>query len=254
MTDTEEYSGFRVVEKLECQIQAMEAELADLQLNISIRRKRNMKNADPLLLQGKQLDAEAKLYKTSVPDIDLKDRGVSYFLAVGALEKEISDLKDYRKVLDKRVETNEAIVSELQQNLDETMQVVERFQKLAEDKQNESSKVDKEEAETADRMKLENDLRKTRQLTKEFKLFLKEYINKIGTQEEGIEEDRVPLGLLLQELWREWNISDKDGWINIEDLDFDVREQDVAKLLASEVIKQRKEDQAIQMVDFTMRY
>ncbi len=37
MTDTEEYSGFRVVEKLECQIQAMEAELADLQLNISIR-------------------------------------------------------------------------------------------------------------------------------------------------------------------------------------------------------------------------
>ncbi len=73
-------------------------------------------------------------------------------------------------------------------------------------------------------------------------------------QEEGIEEDRVPLGLLLQELWREWNISDKDGWINIEDLDFDVREQDVAKLLASEIIKQRKEDQAIQMVDYTMRY
>ena len=44
----------------------------------------------------------------------------------------------------------------------------------------------------------------------------------------------MPLGLLLQELWREWNISDKNGWINIENLDFDVREQDVAKLLASE--------------------
>ena len=117
-----------------------------------------------------------------MPDVDVKDRGVSYFLAVGALEKEISDLKDYRKVLDKRVETNEAILSELQQNLDETKQVVERFQKLAVDKEHESSKVDKEAAATADRMKLENDLRKTRQLTKEFKQFLREYINKIGKQ------------------------------------------------------------------------
>ncbi len=37
MSDIEEYSGFRVVEKLECQIQAMEAELADFELCISIR-------------------------------------------------------------------------------------------------------------------------------------------------------------------------------------------------------------------------
>ena len=41
MSETEEYSGFRVVEKLENQILAMEAELQDLQLNISIRYKIN---------------------------------------------------------------------------------------------------------------------------------------------------------------------------------------------------------------------
>jgi len=253
MSETEEYSGFRVVEKLENQILAMEAELQDLQLNISIRRPK-ANTMDPLLVQGKQLDAETKLYNSSVPELDSKDKGVSYFLAVGALEKELVDLKDYRKVLDKRVEGNESIISELTQDLADTKKVIERFEQLAAEKAVESSQVDIEEVEAAHSLKLENDLRKTRKLTKELKNFLREYINKVGTQEEGIEEDHVPMGMILQELWKEFMTNDKDGWINIEELEFDVREQDLAKLLSCQIIKQRKEDQAIQLVDYTMRY
>jgi hypothetical protein len=33
------------------------------------------------------------------------------------------------------------------------------------------------------------------------------------------------MGMILQELWKEFMTNDKDGWINIEELEFDVREQ-----------------------------
>ena len=101
---------------------------------------------------------------------------------MGALEKELVDLKDYRKVLDKRVEGNESIISELTQDLADTKKVIERFEQLAAEKAVESSQVDIEEVEAAHSLKLENDVRKTRKLTKELKNFLREYINKVGTQ------------------------------------------------------------------------
>ena len=62
------------------------------------------------------------------------------------------------------------------------------------------------------------------------------------------------MGILLQELWSVFFLNDKDGWIKLEELDFDVRSEDVGKLLACEIIQQRKEDMAIQLVDYTMRY
>jgi len=258
MVELDSINGASILDQLVDQIQAMETELAEVKQSIDISRSRQSKEQNPLLDEAKQLDAEANTYKTSVPDLASKDTGVSYFLAVGALEKEISDLKDYDKHLDRRITVNNDIINELNQDEKESQQVIDKLEKLVSEKvaadDTEASKTVLEKRKAEANLTLENKVRQTQLVTRQLKLFLKEYINKIGTQEEGIEEDKVPLGVLLQKLWGEFNTNDTAGWIHIQDLEFDVREQDVAKLLQCQVIRQRKEDDAIQLVDFTMRY
>eukprot|EP00088_Acartia_fossae_P063084 TRINITY_DN7666_c0_g1_i1.p1 TRINITY_DN7666_c0_g1~~TRINITY_DN7666_c0_g1_i1.p1 ORF type:complete len:276 (-),score=87.96 TRINITY_DN7666_c0_g1_i1:438-1205(-) len=255
MSDIEEFSGGRVLEKLEAQIQAMEMELAEVNANIEARKSEKVpSDADFLVSQAKALDAETQEYNNTVPELDTSDKGVEYFLAVGALEKEIADLKVYGNIVDKRLEDNNLIIGELKQDLAETKLVIDKVKALAAEKQAERSKMDVDSVKATNNLQLENNIRATKKVTSEFKSFLKDYINKIGTQEEGILENHVPLGILLQELWLKFFLDDKDGWIKLEELDFDVREGDVAKLLACEIIQQRKEDMAIQLVDFTMRY
>jgi len=258
MAELDDINSASVLDQLVDQIQAMETELAEVKQSIDISRSRQSKEQNPLLNEAKQLDAENNTYKTSVPELASKDTGVSYFLAVGALEKEIADLKDYDKHLDKRITVNTDIINELNQDVKESQQVIDKLVKLVAEKvaadDTEANKTVLEKRKAEANLTLENKIRQTKLVTRHLKLFLRDYINKIGTQEEGIEEDKVPMGVLLQRLLGEFNTNDTQGWIKIEDLDFDVREQDVAKLLECEVIRQRKEDDAIQLVDFTMRY
>ena len=139
-------------------------------------------DADFLMSQAKALDAETQEYNSTVPELDTSDKGVEYFLAVGALEKEIADLKVYGNIVDKRVEDNNLIIDELKQDLADTKLVIDKVKALAAKKQAERSKMDVDSVRATNNLQLENNIRATKKLTTEFKSFLKDYINKIGTQ------------------------------------------------------------------------
>lgn len=207
--------------------------------------------AEKLVVQGKTLQEETKLLKSIPPEGLDEDTGVRYYVAVGMLEQQISELKDIKHISDRNIESNRLILEDLGKHIAEQQKLVLRLETVVEERRKEARSS--EGMAVAKRM-LENELRATKLSTKEFKDFLVEYINKIGTLDPNIENGDVPIGYLLQSLWYEFQINNKEGWISIEDLDFEVRKEDVTYLLECEVIKMKADDRnIIQLIDFTMQ-
>jgi len=112
-----------------------------------------------------------------------------------------------------------------------------------------------DEGKAKPKRELEDKVRATKIILNEFKAFLVEYINKIGTKDGGAEEGSVPIGFLIQSLWKKFINEDKEGWINLEELEWEVNEEDVATLLERGIIKSKPDNPTfIQLDDFTMRY
>ena len=81
---------------------------------------------------------------------------------------------------------NNDIINELNQDEKESQQVIDKLEKLVSEKvaadDTEASKTVLEKRKAEANLTLENKVRQTQLVTRQLKLFLKEYINEIGTQ------------------------------------------------------------------------
>lgn len=237
--------GYKMLESLVHEVEAADQELTRLRAELSGR------NLDSLPFQAHATELETNLCKKlPVEGLD-EDIGVRYHLALGTLEKNNKSLKTLLTITQENKEKNEGILEDLEDHIKTQKELVARMEKK---KAEMEAEAQTEAGRSAARRKLEDDLRTTNKISMEMKAFLREFINKMG-EEEGLEPGNVPMGLLIQTLWTEFQNNDREGWIDIEQLDFEVREEDIQQLHKSEVIQCKNGNaKVIQLVDFTMRY
>jgi len=243
--------GFHMLESLIHEIDTAQQELNTLRSELSSKNLDSLPDAEKLLLQARTLKMETKALKTLPPDGLDEDKGVRYYVAVGMLEQQIKDDKDLKNITDRNIETNKQILSELNTHIANQQKLIKKMEDIVEARAVEERS---EEGQALTRRKLEKDLRNTRLATKELKSFLVEFINKIGAGPD-VEDGCVPMGMLLQALWTEFQQNDREGWMDIENLDFEVRDEDIQQLFKSDIIQMKNGNpKVVQLIDFTMRY
>jgi len=247
--------GYHMLDSLLHEVESADTELSQLRkeldgLSIDENHQKDTEEKG-LSEKARLMKEEIKLFKVSPPESLVEDLGMRYHIAVGMLEQEISELKDVKRISENKIENNQEVLTALRNLIEYQKKLNKRMEDIvAQRKQYAAS----EEGRKSARLQAENKLRATKQATLEFKTFLVEFVNKIGPLEENINEGDVPIGYLLQKLWTEFQTNDKDGYINVQDLSFEVRSKDVAKLREAGIIKEMADNKnMIQLVDFTMR-
>jgi len=239
--------GCRMLQSLQTEIEHANKQLNELRKDIDKSTNMPTTQAGKLAYQARVLQEETKLLKASQPEG--LDEGVRYFVAVGQLEQSLSELKEINNIAERNVEGNEAIISDLQERINLQRGLVQKMKELV-DRRRLEAQSDQGKAKA--RLEMENKLRATRQITQEFKTFLVEIVNKMGSKDEDLNEGSVPMGFLLQSLWTEFQQHGIQGWINIEDLEYEVRDEDVDTLYRSGIILRKdKNPNIIQLEDFT---
>lgn len=240
--------GYRMLESLQLEIEQANKQLKVLRNDIeSNSGGMPTTQAGKLAYQARVLQEETKLLKSSAPEG--LDEGVRYFVAVGMLEQQVNELKEIKLISDRNVEGNELILQDLQERIQQQKTLVKKMEEVV-DRRRTEARSDAGKAKT--RLDLENKLRATRQVTQEFKAFLVEFVNKLGVKDGDMKEGSVPMGFLLQSLWTEFQQNGVQGWINIEDLEYEVRTEDVETLEKSGVILRKSDNpNIIQLEDFT---
>lgn len=204
-----------------------------------------------LLAQANLMKAETKELATHPPEDLVEDAGVRYYLAVGLLEKEIMNLQTLKSCADAQIGVNVANIKELRDLIEDQNANVAKLESIVEEKRQEEESAD---GKNKVKRELECQLRRSRQLTSEFKSFLKEFIDKTATLEPNIEKGKAPMGFLFQALWSSFQYHGASGWVNIKEQGFTVRPQDVELLKSNEIIRvNSKNEDEIQLEDFTMR-
>jgi len=239
--------GYRMLQSLQTEIDHASKQLNDLRKDIE-SNSGSMPTTQPqkLAYQARVLQEETKLMKASQPEG--YDEDVRYFVAVGQLEQSLTELKEINNIAERSVEGNEAIISDLQERINLQQGLVQKMKELVDRRRSEAQS---DQGKAKARLEMENKLRATRQITQEFKAFLVEFVNKMGSKD-NLNEGSVPMGFLLQSLWAEFQQNGIQGWVNIEELDYEVRDEDVDTLYKSGIILRKdKNPNVIQLEDFT---
>lgn len=245
--------SLKVLDALMREVDNVEKELQHVteQLRNQPKVSEDPESPDFLLSQANMLKAETKQLADSPPEGFVEDAGVRYYLAVGLLEKEIANLQAMKSFSDSQICQNTANIQELSELIEEQNANVAKLENIVEEKRREEASDD---GQHKAKRELENRLRATRKITAVFKSFLKEFIDMTATLDPGVEAGRVPMGLLFQALWTSFQYQGTDSWVNMKDLGFEVRDEDVHLLRSNEIIcVNPKNEDEIQLVDFSMR-
>lgn len=250
----EDLDSISVLDSLLCEVANAVKELDTVREQLRNQPKINDDPESPgyLLAQANLMKAETKELRANPPEDVVEDAGVRYYLAVGLLEKEILNLKTLKSCADAHLGVNVANIKELQDLIEEQKANVAKLESIVEEKRREEQSDD---GKTKVKRELESRLRTTRQLTGEFKMFLKEFIDKTASKlEPEIEKGKAPMGFLLQALWSSFQYHGTSSWVNIKEQGFEVRPQDVSLLRANGIIRVNPQNlDEIQLEDFTMR-
>lgn len=245
-------------------IDAIKAELRDLET-----KKSNQPSISELHRSELERDiaynvAEIELLKSTVPEGQIEDENVQYFVAVAEIQKsnEVlrqqlqfsernldslnSDIKETQELVQSLVEINKELSGAHKRRDEERKKAKAVNDLLNPDEKRKANKeiIDKEERDVTQK------IRATIRVYKEIKTFLQLLLPRIAPAEN--EESDSPLAMLLQHLW---NIFTNDGalvYTDISSLGFDVDEDDINTLEQNYIIEANpKCKNDIRMVDFT---
>ncbi|XP_023331730.1 uncharacterized protein LOC111703880 [Eurytemora carolleeae] len=249
MAEDAGFEGNLMLQSLIDEINTAEEELNNLRAEL--KNTVYVEGEESILSQARFLQEETRILKSAPPDGFVEDKGVQYYLALGILEKQIKELRSITSISESHITSNQQILKELDLVIAEQEKLVSKMENVVAERTKEALT---DAGKAAARRKAENELRATKMIYRDFKTFFREYLNKVGSLDPSIEGDDVPVGYLLQTLWSTFQEEDREGWINIQELSYDVRKEDVQKLLLSGIIQEKEDTNFIQLVDFTMRF
>ena len=231
---------FEVFEKLLKEIDAAESQLSQLRSSQSSRPS--------VHIEAKTLAEEVQLLKNAGVEGLVEDDQSQYFIAVGQLEQQVQHLRVSRESNARTMEFNKADLRSLKYEIEKQKQLLEKFE-------TELSKPSVVE-EINDKKKKEFIIseRHNKLNLKHLKKELKDFIEDTEKLKSNYDEGRgSKYGYLLQALWTSFINHGAQDYLSIEELEFDVEEEVLQKLLQAGVIVYHKDDKdLIRLVDFTM--
>ena len=233
---TSKVSGPGILDSLLHEIAMAEAELASLHGNLI-----NQQIGEVAVLKE-----EVALLKKSQPEGLLEDdsTGIQYFLAVGQVEAEVTELRKLADITDHNLETNKNTLAALSKMTDEQNEIIRT---LEQERQNKGLKGTTEES-NEEVAKLEQGVRLNKTVLRELKMGFKQLIDTLSDTLPGT----ASVGLLLQELWSNFLTHGSGKSIKLGDLAFEVEDEVVQQLVcAGIVLVEGEEKDMLRMVDFT---
>ena len=262
----------QAAEILSDQIAAVKSELKSIQDKCGSDQMPN----DPTLEEDViQKIHEVEVLKKSAPEGNVDDPNVQYFLAFAELEKSNAALRQQEAMVREKIKA-------LEDEKKSTKSLVEQYQQmskaltLAAEKANDENDINEINAkkkagqaknqQKSDAADLDNKIRATRKLYKEFKTMLSEYLEKIDPVQDG---SGGHLSVLLQHLWNAYQ-QKGDEYVELSDLvsvtithsiskshffsifqPFDVEKEIVSMLVTEGVIETNPDNiDQVKLVDF----
>jgi len=247
--------GCALFDKLIDQISSAEKELDAL--NKQIMNQGVPEKEIGVNLEAKRLQEETKLLRKSTPQGFDEDEQIQYFLAVGHLEEQKKELMQIKEMTEHNIVNNAKELEKYNQFVQQQTLLVKSLEDELATSEAMEQECDEAQQTHQEKRKLESDIRLTRQAVKNFKVFLKHFIDKTASLDPNStgEEEGASIGFLLQALWSSFLKSGGHReFIHIEALEFDVAQQDMQQLIAAGILQVSPQDpKKIRMVDFTMR-
>ena len=227
-----------VLDSLLHEIAVAEAELAILQSNLA-----NQKVGEVAALKE-----EIHLLKNSQPEGLVEDdsTGIEYFLAMGKMEAEVTELRKLAEITEHNLEGNKNTLASLQSMVEDQREVVKNLElKNEEHQEGEKSKMEETNTEVE---KLDAGVRLNKTVLRELKMSLRKLIDSLSDSSPGTS----CVGLLMQELWASFVSKGFGESINLGDLAFEVEDEVVQQLVkAGLVVVEGEEKEMLRMIDFT---
>lgn len=248
--------GAEILDKLLNDISIAEKELDSLKEQIRNQGELVRGEGDGVQLEARTLQEELKIIKKTDPEGFEDDEQIQYFLAVGQIEEQGLELRKLKEMYDNNIVANGKTIKALHQYIEEQTELNKSLaEELAKADKMEDDQDDDEQTSTAKR-KVEADIRLTRKILKELKLFLKDFIEKTAKLDPNYQvEEGASIGYLLQALWSSFlQGGTHRDYIHVEDLQYDVHDKDLQQLATAGILQTHPKDpKKIRMVDFTMR-
>eukprot|EP00093_Oithona_nana_P000066 00066.XXX_53_1524_1 [CDS] Oithona nana genome sequencing. len=196
---------------------------------------------------------ETEVFKKSAPEGNVDDPNVQYFLAFAELEKSNAALRQQETMVREKIKA-------LEDEEKSTKSLVEQYRQMskaitvAAEKANDENDINEinakkkgGQAKKSDAADLDNKIRATRKLYKEFKTMLSEYLAKIDPVQG---ESGGHLSVFLQHLWDGYQKKEVE-YLELSDLPFDV-EKEILNMLVTEGIIETNPDNIdqVKLVDF----
>jgi len=246
-------AALKAAQTLSDQITAVKTQLRTLQDKCGgdqLVIEGDCKNVGDLEKEVIELASETEVLKKSAPEGN-DESNIQYFLAIAELEKTNKILRQQEII------TNDNLKS-LDLDIEGTRNDLEELKKLKEMKPASVTEKNKENVGSSDKLsEVENKVRGTRKLFKEFKSFLTDYLKQIDPVVSG--ENGGHLGHLLQVMWTSFQgcINDnipatsEESYIKMSFLDFDVEEDHINLLVKNGIAELHPEQKdLIRLVNF----
>lgn len=241
-------NALKAAEVLSDQISAVKSELKKLQGQCELLQVDD-NNQEDLEKEVIELANEAEVLKKSAPEAN-DDSNIQYFLAIAELEKSTGVLRQQEKITKDNLQSLDQDIEMTRKLLKELVDMKNALADMKTNNENDNPNQKKVSNEAQEIAGIDNQIRKTRKIYKEFKSFLGDYLSladPVDADEGG------NLSNLLQEMWNAYQSKEsEDSYVKMSFQQFDVAEKHVNILVSNQIAELHPDDNdLIRLVDFT---